>query len=213
MHPADLALQQSFPSVMVPRFGEVAPMGGPGERLLIAANGVFLEIVRPWIRVVRLLGKFQHRTAIPYGEAEEVTELFCGRVPPDVIGEFAVMARAAYPNETGAFVVWHSKARSFRLAPVRLLDQGAGHLKYDRPVLGDDEVLVVDCHSHGRYPAFFSSTDDTDDRHDVKFAFVIGNCDAPVPSMALRLCAKGIFENVEKVPYEWYAAARAEVAV
>ncbi|QET04021.1 PRTRC system protein A (plasmid) [Cupriavidus pauculus] len=213
MHPADMALQQSFPSVMVPRFGEVAPMGGSGERLLIAANGVFLEIVRPWIRVVRLLGKFEHRTAIPYGEAVEVTELLCGCVPPDVIGEFAVMARAAYPNETGAFVVWNCRTHAFRLMPVRVLDQGMGHLKYERPTLADDEVLVVDCHSHGGHPAFFSSTDDTDDRHDVKFAFVMGSCNAVVPSLALRLCAKGIFENVEKVPFEWYAAARAEVAV
>ena len=73
MHPADAALQQSFPSVLVPRFGALAPMERSGERLLIAANGIFLEIVRPWLRVVRRLGTFQYRTAIPYGEAVEVT--------------------------------------------------------------------------------------------------------------------------------------------
>jgi hypothetical protein len=30
--------------------------------------------------------------------------------------------------------------------------------------------------------------------------------------MAMRLCAKGIFENVERVPSSWYAAARAQEA-
>jgi hypothetical protein len=32
MHPADTALQGSFPSVMVPRFGQLAAMDRPGER-------------------------------------------------------------------------------------------------------------------------------------------------------------------------------------
>ncbi|SPS02240.1 PRTRC system protein A [Cupriavidus taiwanensis] len=211
MHPADTALQQSFPSVMVPRFGQLAAMERPGERLLIAANGVFLEIARPWLRMVRRLGAFEHRTAIPYGEAAEATELHCGRVPAQLIGEFAAMARAAYPKETGAWIVWNAASATFRLIPVGILEHSGGHLKYERPVLADDDVLVVDCHSHGSHPAFFSGTDDVDDRHDVKFAFVIGNCAALAPSMALRLCAKGIFETVERVPGDWYVAAREEV--
>jgi len=211
MHPADAALQQSFPSVMVPRFGALATMERPGERLLIAANGVFLEIVRPWLRVVRRLGAFQHRTAIPYGELAEATELRCGRVPADLIGEFAAMARAAHPKETGAWIVWNAATAAFRLVPVQILEHSGGHLKYDRPSLGTGEVLVVDCHSHGCHAAGFSRTDNADDQHDVKFAFVMGNCQAAVPSLALRLCAKGIFENVEKVPAEWYEAAREEV--
>lgn len=208
MHPADAALQQSFPSALVPRFGALAPMERSGERLLIAANGIFLEIVRPWLRVVRRLGTFQYRTAIPYGEAVEVTELRCERIPAGLIGEFAAMARAAHPKETGGWVVWNAASLEFRLVPVGILEHSGGHLKYERPVVAAGDVLVVDCHSHGRYPAYFSATDDDDDQHDVKFAFVLGNCHALTPSMALRLCAKGIFENVEKVPGEWYEAAR-----
>ncbi len=185
-------------------------MARAGERLLIAANGVFLEIARSWVRVVRRLGLFHHRTAIPYGDAHEVTELTCGRIPAVLIGEFARMARAAYPKEAGAWVVWNVTKAAFRLVPVGILEHSAGHLKYERPGLAADEVLVLDCHSHGHSPAFFSSTDDEDDRHDVKFAFVIGNCAAAVPSMVLRFCAKGIFETVEAVPPEWYAAASLE---
>ncbi|MWL91394.1 PRTRC system protein A [Cupriavidus sp. SW-Y-13] len=211
MHPADNALQQSFPSVMVPRFGQLDAMVKHGERLLIASNGVFLEIARPWLRVVRQLGVFSHPTAIPYGEAAEATQLHCGRVPSELIGEFATMARAAYPKETGAWIVWNAVTGIFRLIPLGIIEHSAGHLKYERPALADDDVLVVDCHSHGSHPAFFSPTDDADDCHDVKFAFVLGNCAAYTPSMALRLCAKGIFETVERVPGDWYAAAREEV--
>lgn len=210
MHPADVTLQQSFPSVMVPRFSRLEPIPRAGERLLIAANGVFLEIARPWLRVVRRLGPFEHRTAIPYGDASEETDLTCGRIPASLIGDFAAMARSAYPKETGAWIVWNVATAAFRLLPVRILEHSAGHLKYERLPLADDDVLVVDCHSHGHSPAFFSVTDDVDDLHDVKFAFVIGNCASAAPSMALRLCAKGIFEKVETVPAEWYAAASKE---
>ncbi|MFC4524728.1 PRTRC system protein A [Cupriavidus pinatubonensis] len=212
MHPADVTLQQSFPTVMVPRFSRLEPMDRPGERLLIAANGVFFEIMRPWLRAIRYLGGFQHRTAIPYGDAMVETDLRCGRIPAHLIGQFAAMARAAYPKETGAWVVWNTMTQAFRLVPVQILQHSAGHLKYERPVLTKDDVLVMDCHSHGRHPAFFSTTDDEDDRHDVKFSFVLGNCAASVPSMALRLCAKGIFEAIERVPAEWYAAATLKAA-
>ncbi|MGT2509652.1 PRTRC system protein A [Cupriavidus basilensis] len=209
MHPMDSTLQQSFPTVMVPRFGDLAPMEGAGERLLAAEDGMFLEVSRPWLRLVRQIGKYHVKTAVPYGLVAETTYLRCGKIPVHLIGKFAEMARAAMPNETGAWVVWNSVTRDFRLAPVIIRSQGRGHLDYDRPELSADEVLVLDCHSHGAHPAYFSSQDDIDDVHDVKFAFVIGNCGADVPSLALRLCAKGIFEKSERVPSDWYAATKA----
>ncbi|CAG2159749.1 PRTRC system protein A [Cupriavidus numazuensis] len=209
MHPADAVLQQSFPSVMVPRMSKVMPMEQPGERLLIAANGVFLEILRPWLRVVRCLGSYQHRTAVPYGTVSEATELRCGRIPADLIGHFARMAREAMPKETMAWIVWNAASAAFRLVPVHLIEHSASHLRYDRPPLDEGDVLVLDCHSHGAFQAGFSRTDDTDDRHDVKFAFVIGNCGSPNPTMVLRLCAKGIIDLVHSVPDAWHFAARA----
>ncbi|CAM2158359.1 PRTRC system protein A (plasmid) [Pararobbsia alpina] len=202
MNPIDQTLQMSFPTVMVPRRESVAPMVGLGERLLAASNGVFIEIVRPWVHIVRRIASFQVRTAIPYGVAEEVTELLCGKVPGDVISEFARLAQEASPKETGAWIVWSEMTRRFRMVPVQILSHSEGHLRYDRPEIEADEVLVIDCHSHGRGPAFFSRTDNADDAHDVKFALVLGHCDTDRFSAALRLCAKGIFEETS-VPATW----------
>jgi len=42
---------------------------------------------------------------------------------------------------------------------------------------------------------------------------VMGNCLAVTPSLCLRLCAKGIFEAVDRVPGDWYAAAQAREVV
>ena len=211
MNQIDIALQLSFPSVMVPTREPVVPMAWPGERLLIASNGVFLEINRPWIRLVRRLGSFEWRTPVPYGEAVELTELPCGSVPAELVAEFARMARAALPNEVGAWIVWHAATGLFRLVPLPSLSHSPAHLSYERPKLRDGEWLVVDCHSHGRGSAYFSGTDDRDDQHDVKFALVLGHCHR-TPSVALRLCAKGRLEPAHAVPQKWMTALAEEVA-
>ncbi|AKM45358.1 hypothetical protein NL30_36585 [Burkholderia contaminans] len=211
MNPIDTVLQQSFQTVMVPSREPVEPMEHFGERLLIGGNGVFLEVVRPWIRTVRRIAMYHELTAVPYGTVAEVTDLRCGPVPPALIGEFHAMTRAAMPNEAGAWIVWSQVTKAFRIIPVRSLSHGPSHLEYERPQLKECESLVVDCHSHGQSKAYFSITDNTDDRYDVKFALVLGNCDR-VPTRVLRLCVKGIFENLPDVPEPWAAALTGEVA-
>lgn len=207
MNAADAVLQRSFPTVMVPRREAVEPMRSAGERLLMAENGVFFEISRPWISLVRRIASFSAFPAIPYGKCVEHTELICGRVPDEIIGEFVSMARAAFPKETGAWILWSTTTHQFRLAPVGVLFHSSSALEYERPELGPDEVLIVDCHSHGAHPAYFSATDNADDQHDIKFALVVGKCASPVPNFAMRLCAKGIFEEFPRVPASWYAVS------
>jgi PRTRC genetic system protein A len=208
MNAVDMTLQRSFPTVMVPRKEPVAEMQATGERLLMAENGVFLEIRRSWISLVRQIAKIHVRTAVPYGRMVESTRLLFDRIPPDLIGQFAAMAREACPKETGAWIVWSPETQAFRLAPVGIITHSSGSLKYEPPALAGGEELVMDCHSHGRHPAYFSPTDNEDDRHDVKMALVIGNCDRANPSIAARLCAKGLFEETQRVPGTWYRAVR-----
>ncbi|AOJ10062.1 PRTRC system protein A [Burkholderia mayonis] len=211
MNQIDAVLQQSFPTVMVPTREPMEPMERIGERLLIGSNGVFIEVVRPWIRFVRRIAMHHTYMAIPYGQVGEVTELNCGPVPPALIAEFKAMARAAFPNETGAWIVWNHATRAFRFIPLHSLSHGPSHLEYERPDLADGEWLVVDCHSHGQWPAYFSITDNKDDEYDVKFALVLGNCDKQM-SRVLRFCGKGIFENHRDVPEPWAEVLAEEAA-
>ena len=51
---------------------------------------------------------------------------------------------------------------------------------------------MVDCHSHGHIPAFFSGEDDQDDlADDLKISFVFGSLDSDNPSVAMRLVGLG----------------------
>lgn len=211
MNALDTVLQKSFPSVMVPRNEAVEPMISNGERLLIAANGIWLEVQRPWIRVVRRIARYDVTTAIPYGDVAESTELLCGAIPAEHVAAFYRMSHAALPNEAGAWIVWNRHTGQFRTVSLPSLSHGPGHLRYERPLLDDGESVVVDCHSHGSGGAFFSRTDNEDDRHDVKLALVLGNCDRS-PSMAFRLCVKGIFEKQGGIPRAWQVALESEVA-
>lgn len=112
MHPMDMTLQASFPTIMVPKFGSLTPLSGSGERLLVGTNGVFLEVVRPWLRVVRKIASYEVETAVPYGTVNEETELPCGQLPAELVGQFGEMARASMPNETGAWIVWNGDRKS-----------------------------------------------------------------------------------------------------
>jgi PRTRC genetic system protein A len=200
MNMRDEVLQRSMPSIMAPKFEALQPMETFGERVLVATNGVFLEVSRPWIALVRKIADYDVETAVPYGVVEETTTLRCSGLPADLVQVFVAMARQALPNETAAWIVWNVATEAFRIVVAKLLEHTPDFLSYEPPLLERDEVLVLDCHSHGIAKAFFSPADNRDDRWDVKFALVVGNCDEPVPSLALRLCAKGLIEEVERLP-------------
>jgi PRTRC genetic system protein A len=194
MDKRDVALQMTCPTVMVPRFSALPPADRAGERFLIAANGVFLEVTRAWARFVRKVGEIN--APVPYGECHETDEWKAPELPASLLVEFQRLASATPEVEIGAGIVWNQHSNQYRLLPVETLAASGSHLKYRPPVLSDGDHLIVDCHSHARFQAFFSKTDNDDDRWSVKIAYVVGNCERAAVSTATRLCLKGIFENI-----------------
>lgn len=73
---------------------------------------------------------------------------------------------------------------------------GPGHVNVNLPTLEEDEHMVMDLHSHGLTEAFFSRTDNKDDRGATKIAGVIGNLDKPEVTASFRLCANGMFVSL-----------------
>ena len=72
------------------------------------------------------------------------------------------------------------------------------------PPLARDESIAVDLHTHGVLPAFWSATDDLDDRS-VKVAGVFGNLNREQPSAAFRLVLNGMYLPLV---HPWQAAAQ-----
>lgn len=192
MDPRDVALQSITPSVAVPRFSSLDRLEQPGHRFLVASDGLWLEAKRQWMYLCWPLA-MQVDVPMPYGRLEPLVELAFGKLPSALLDEFIEMAKDRCPNECAAWIVWNEQDESLRLIPLEEISVGTAHVQFHRPVLAGHEHLVVDLHSHGKLPAFFSGTDDHDDAGEFKISVVVGNCDSQNTSIRSRICANGLF--------------------
>ena len=192
MDTRDIALQQSAPVTLVPRYSAFEPMTGNGHRFLVTGDGLWLEARRPWMYLRTPLVR-QRNVPMPYGVVTRELSLAFGKIPRCLVFEFFRYAAERCPDECVGWIVWNARTGDMRLERLEELSTGCSHVRYTRPLLDEDEHLVVDIHSHGRLSAFFSSEDDRDDKGEFKIAGVVGNCDQASCSTAFRLCANGLF--------------------
>src|SRR5436309_14221 len=73
-------------------------------------------------------------------------------------------ARAGLPNEIAGGLIYSPQRTTLRLVIYEPLHSTAYGIEYRMPALDCDESIAVDLHTHGRLPAFWSGTDDVDDR-------------------------------------------------
>jgi len=193
MDPRDVVLQTLTPTVMVPKFGAFKALETPGHRFLVAADGLWLEIRRAWLYARMPITTKRGSVPIPCGELTPCLELKFGKVPRALLSKFVEQAKADLPNESAAAIIWNERTEEMRLQPLEAVRAGPGHITFNQPSLEDGEHLVVDLHSHATTPAFFSGTDNRDDRTAIKVAGVVGDLDKQDPTYAFRLCALGTF--------------------
>lgn len=196
--PRDLTLQAHVPALMVPRFCEIEwPLDCSGHRYLVAEDGLWIEVKRPWLHLVWLIAP--SAALLPYGPVKERMEFaFDWNEFDALVALFQIDAEKALPNEYAAWFVWDDDTTSLIYRPLIAIDAGPAGIKMHRPQLPAHQHLAVDIHSHGTLGACFSATDDADDAGEVKLSAVIGNLDDPAAvSYVIRLCAHGLF-----IPFE-----------
>lgn len=189
----DSTLQAVTPTVMVPRFEPFRPMQESGHRFLAAMDGLWLEMKRPWLYAVLPVAR-QERVAMPYGWLKAGISLSCGRIPSKIVSAFINEAMCTPDTEIAGGGIWNENSGEWRYERFVTVEASGGHVSYLRPRLQEGEHLVLDMHSHGGHPAFFSRTDDADDKGETKFAMVLGRAsDTGAPELLVRLCAMGLF--------------------
>lgn len=195
MDKRDLALQLSCPVISMPIYSPLPPLEQNGERVIIGRNGTFLEVLRPWARIVTQVGPAL-ATTVPFGSVDEVVEYTAGKLPRSLLAEFVEWAKQDSAVEIGAVITWNETTGEYLLRRSKSNHATSGSLDYELPQLAEGEHIVVDCHSHSHHSAYFSKVDDHDDCHAVKFAFVVGNCDTANPTTRARLCVRGVFKKL-----------------
>ena len=192
MHPLDAALVASCPTIPVPRYGKFCELEQIGHRLLVASDGLWFEAKRPWLHLIWPLGQGVP-IAIPYGELAASLTLAFKVIDPQLLTQFLKESRQCYPLEHAAWFVWDEIAQALNYCELPANQSTTDCVESRRPLLPDHQHLCIDIHSHGQYPAFFSETDDADDRGEFKLAIVLGNVMDEQPSIAARLCAGGMY--------------------
>lgn len=205
----DYITQGLVPTLPVPKFGELRPMAGNGHRFLVAEDGLWVEINRPWLRLVWPICPATI-VAIPYGSLRRIARFAFPKLPAELVRDFAADARTALPNEAAGWLAWNAAGGRLDYIPLPPISAGSGHIQFERPALAPHQSLAVDLHSHGSGPAFFSAQDDRDDAGEVKISGVIGSLTAEggLPTVEFRICALGITIPIPVDPAAIFAAAQ-----
>lgn len=196
--PRDLAVCAVTPTLMAPRYGTLPPVAVGQYRFVVASNGVFVQARSRAVDVCLRIG---NANGLPYGAVEEYVRLAGGPIPRELGEQMMARAIAATPNEWAGIIVYDALEQAYRLTEPPVSSVSPGHITYATSGY-DDELLVLDIHSHGTGHAFFSGTDNRSDNHGVYLASVLGCCkDMNEIEVKTRIVVHGIHYNVGWTPW------------
>lgn len=204
----DRLLLAQMPIVGMPPESPLERMERNGQRLVMAANGLFLEVRRDWLYAMRLCGNAHPTLQMPFGTLSEVTELRGGPIPRTLVSDFLAVARQACPMEVGGIITYDTTSTQWRLRVSHSLSASPVHLRYELPDLGPTEYRVVDIHSHGSDNAFLSPTDHHDMRGTTAVVMVAGKVDTATPRVLAFLCLQGM-----RIAVPWTHHSDIDIAV
>lgn len=200
--PTAAALAEAMPLLIQPYQGKSSAIdeilnSRANEALILGNNGLYMIVTRPWVTAI--IPIFSHDIPAPYGAVEPGISLRCNIIPEELIEESIRIFTEALPNESGTFIIWHEDKKTFRLESTNEITATPSHLHYYQPVLSSKEHIVLDMHSHGTAPAFWSATDDQDDRNHTRICAVLGSLDQGRENITskVRFCCKGITINLK----------------
>lgn len=199
--PRDTALQRSCPTMAAPRFGPLPEMQN-GQRVIVAANGVFVQVKLDWLDCIVRIAYIAPVPPIPYGTVQEHIEFTFGVIPVPLLEVFIEAGRAGLPNEVAGGLIYSRRTGGMRMQVFDVLRTSPNGVEYRMPLLEGDESIAIDLHTHGRDRAFWSHTDNRDDQG-VKIAGVFGNLDQGKPSAAFRLAVNGYYKALH---HPWQTA-------
>lgn len=194
--PRDQAVLASAPTLMQPRYGELPPCPVQTHRYVAAQDGLYLQARTAGLDLCLRVAPVE-QGPLPYGSLREHVRLAGGRIPWPLYQTICREAARAAPAEWACLVL-HDPEQGYRLHIPRVASRSAGHIRYLTGDYDPDQV-VIDLHTHGLGDAFFSATDDADDRAGgIYLSVVLGRCVAGSPPMQVtRVVAHGHLIPVE----------------
>lgn len=190
---ANAAILQASPLLAVPSFGDLSgsPLSHWHHRYLVASDGVYFQASTPHFSFIApyFVAAESAMTPLPYGAVSPAFQMIGGGVPLPLVRSLVHRARAMDRAE-GAWLVEDFSSQLLRIVTPNVLSSGGTHITYDNRAV-PAEKLVIDVHSHGHFPAFFSPTDNVSE-DGAYIAMVIGKTDTDNDiEIAARICFYG----------------------
>lgn len=179
----DSAIQSTFPVVVAPVDGRLTDPDKAGTRFVMTQHGVMREVSNHWMTSRELVAPL----SLPYGEVETGVTFHVSAPPRELLQAFVEQARLALPNEAAALLAINTLNGAWTLYARQPSLVTPDRIDYIEPTLDENDVAVVDIHSHGRSRAFFSRRDDADDFGGIKLSAVVGHVHTEQPQFAMRL--------------------------
>lgn len=162
--------------------GESLPPTQAVYEYLVAANGLMIRAEDSRMSACLPVARAHLRGL---AHVTPWAELRVPRIPAGWLYAVLASARRHLPNERAFQFVWEVSGGAWRCeAPFQ--DAAPESLTYQ-----DTPGAVVDLHSHGTLPAFFSATDDDDERG-LRFYVVVGKVDTAQPEITARVGVYGV---------------------
>jgi len=156
--------------------------GEPGlfYNYILAENGLFIRAQNPLIKATVCISPVEIRGLSPL---KENIELVHGKIPRRLYDLSLSVLMASSDREQYLAITWEDE---YHLRIPGQERQGAS-VKYQTL-----SSPIMDIHSHGSMGAFFSCTDDSDEKG-LRLYMVVGRLDTLLPEVELRLGVYGYF--------------------
>lgn len=146
-----------------------------GIRFLLSSDGIIREIKTSWMMVRRKFLLKETHVSLPAELIEGEVAITLPLIPNKLFSEFLRKALTMLPAEAAGWLILNQKSATWRLEMSKVRSSSPNHVSYIPPIVGIDEVAVVDMHTHGESCAYFSSRDNDDDRGTIKISVVFGS--------------------------------------
>jgi PRTRC genetic system protein A len=172
-----------------------------------------------------LPAKAKIKTPPPLEVKETVLDTFFpgGKIPMSFLEDIEAFFREVCQVQGSAveahcFILWNDDRGYYIHVPEQSVTGGT--VEYSYTDFPHEDCIVLDIHSHGAMGAFFSGTDDTDDRSKIYISGVIGKVNTKQSEVTFRFNMQEVKRPLQvgdifaepkashKVPQEWLAKVK-----
>ena len=195
----DFILMSQFEHILYSKHAEIPD--NETNKIVYAANGIFELVENRFLKVSTKIGEFHFPGFKKYAES---LELKIPKIPRALIDELIALDRGVYTRSKGEFyaaICYNFIDEKYYIRIPKQEISGAS-VTFDKIVDSENEVMVLDHHSHNVMSAFFSGTDNGDDAMaKLKISAVFGNITQQHPTINCRVIINGVANtiNIDKI--------------